>query len=44
MKRNAQYNLERLRSSFIAKQNNTAKATMGRLHSHFKIEEIRQEV
>lgn len=44
MRRSAKYNFERIRSSFINKQNNAAKANMGRLHSHFKIDEIRQEV
>lgn len=36
--RDARYNLERHRSSYITKKQNEAKFVTGRLHSHYKLE------
>lgn len=38
------YNLERHRSSYLSKRQNEARFITGRLYSHFKLEEMRQEI
>jgi len=42
--RNAKYNLERIRSSAITKKRNEARFTTGRLHAHYKLEQLKTDV
>ena len=43
-KRNAVYNLERIRSSAITKKRNEARFYQGRVHSHLKLEQLKEDV
>ena len=42
--RNAKYNLERMRTSAITKGRNEVRYATGRLHSHLRLEQLKQDL